>query len=178
MEQSTSWEACSHPAGQKIPHLLLNSKIRCCGHKRPAMDAVICRSECPHCYTLFSKIPFSIIFPSTPKSLKRCLLFSCATKFFYAFLIFPMHATRPPPPQFIRDLIIILSVSLLGPYIFRITRFSNAFSLCSSLRVRDKFHTQVKLCDNDWHFYCYGHKNAIEKLGTTASPPTCLDVYR
>jgi hypothetical protein len=38
----------------------------------------------------------------------------------------------------------MLPHSLLGPDMFLSTLFSNTLSLCSSLTVRDKFHTHTK----------------------------------
>jgi len=71
MEQSPSWEADSHLASQKIPHLLWNPKVHYRVHNSPSMVPILSQMHPVHTFPpYFPKICYIIILPSMPRSFK------------------------------------------------------------------------------------------------------------
>jgi len=96
MEQSASWEADSHSAGQGISRSLWNPKVHYRAHKIPPLVHILC-----HLYPIqtfppyFHNIHFNIILPSTPMSSEWSLPFRFIDKNIVCISHFPMCATCP-----------------------------------------------------------------------------------
>jgi hypothetical protein len=71
MKQSPSWEANSHSASYKIPHILWNTKVRYCVHKSSPLVRVLSKMKPFHTFPpYFPKFHANIILPSTLRSSK------------------------------------------------------------------------------------------------------------
>jgi hypothetical protein len=95
MEPSSSWEANSHSASQKIPRLLWNPKVHCRDQNACHLSMFLarCMKSTPSYPT--SRRCYIIIHPSTFRSYEWFFSSDIQTKRFYAFHMFAMCGTCP-----------------------------------------------------------------------------------
>jgi hypothetical protein len=126
MEQSTSWEANSHSASQKIPRILWNPKIHYRVHKNTPLVPILSQMHPVNTFPpSFPKTHSDIAFPSTPRSSECFFPWGFSTKIFIHF----SSLLRPICPAHLILLPLITLIVSNEAYKFRSSSLCNLLQL-------------------------------------------------
>ena len=164
MEKSPSWDGNRTLGSPEISHILWKSKIHYRIYKSPSPVSILSQINPVYVLSLFLMIHFNIILPSTAGS-SRCYLFLRFPRQKPCMLLSSVsYVPLAPPISFFSiwspEWYLVSSTDHKAPYyiafytpllpcpsyahIFLSTPLTKTLSLCSSLNVRDQFHTHRK----------------------------------